>query len=230
MGYQVIHLIEAAYWIKDLDYSQLVEQCEQIYSGLAEDENCSGQICLTMSDVVREISSEDGWWPGEEAFHRPRYTYVPEAKISFEDALNTAALHMQDGGNWAVILYTAGGIRRPKRTMLYKWKKKLWVPLMLLAVKNINADPKFLESYTEEKNIFPVGMHYDVIERLKSYGIRWKKQEGILSGDFALCAALREINAMWEEEEENGVPLEKREQVWEEDIWELVRVYCGTLL
>lgn len=177
MKYQVIHMIEAAHWLDDLEYSQLVEQCEHIYSGLAADENCGKQICMTISDHVREIPSEDGWWPGESAFMRPRTAKGIEKKICFEDALNTAAEYMQEGGIWAVILYTDGGIRRPKRTMVHKWKKKLWVPLLLLAVKNIHADPKFLESYTESCNVFPVGMSYDVIEKLKVYGTEQQARE-----------------------------------------------------
>ena len=218
MGYRVIHLIEAAYWINDLEYSQLVEQCEQIYSGLTEDENCSRQICLTMSDVVREIPSEDGWWPGESAFVRPRYTYVPEAKICFEDALNTAAEFMQEGLNWAIILYTAGGIRRPKRTMLHKWKKYLWNRLLLLAVKNVHADPKFLESYTEECNVFSVGMSYDVIQVLKNYGKMNQSRE-----------LFHEMIMRTETEQQfvNGLGLTLEE--WEE-VWEIVRKSCGTLL
>ena len=218
MGYRVIHLIEAAHWISDLEYSQLVEQCEQVYSELAEDKNCSRQICLTMSDVVREIPSEDGWWPGEASFVRPRCINVPETKICFKEALNLAAEHMQKGVNWAIVLYTAGGIRRSKRTMLNKWKKNLWNRLLLLAVKNAHADSKFLESYTEECNVFSVGMSYDVIQKLKNYG------EMNHSKDLFHEMITRTEN---EEQPVNDLGLTLEE--WEE-VWELVRKTCGTLL
>ena len=209
MGYRVIHLIEAAYWLDDLEYSQLVEQCEHIYSGLTADENCSGQICMTISDRVRTIPSEDGWWPGEAAFRRPRF--AQGRKICFEEALNATSEHMQEGEMWAVILYTAGGIRRPKRTMLHKWKKKLWIPLLLLAVKTVHADSRFLESYTEGYNVFPVGMSSDVIEKVKGYGKTQQAREFLLP--------------VWKEMEEKELSLED----WEE-VWELIRKRVGTLL
>ena len=173
MGYNVIHIIEAVDWLEEIEYFRLVEQCRQTYRFLAEIDRCSHQICMMVSDKVKEIPTEQGAWPGEAAFRRPRRKKKlekQEQKICFEEALNAAAVHMKDGSEWILILYTAGAIRRSKRTMVNKWKKSLPVQPMLLAVKTEQADRAFLESYTAMHHVFSVEMQEDIKDWLGEYG------------------------------------------------------------
>ena len=173
MAYRVIHMIEAVEWLEELEYFRLVEQCRQTYRFLAEHEECSDQICMMVSDKVKEIPMEQGVWPGETAFRRPRKKKKPEKneqKICFEEALQAAAVHMKDGNEWIIILYTAGAIRRSKRTLVNKWKKSLPVQPMLLAVKTEHADHAFLESYTVMHQVFSVEMQEDIKGLLRDLG------------------------------------------------------------
>ena len=173
MGYNVIHMIEAADWMEELEYFRLVEQCRQTYRFLAEHEECSDQICMMVSDKIKEIPTEQGTWPGETAFRRPRKKKKPEKneqKICFEEALNAAAVHMKDGNEWILILYTAGAIRRSKRTLINKWKKSLPAQPMLLAVKTEHADHTFLDSYTAMHHVFSAEMQEDIKGLLRDHG------------------------------------------------------------
>ncbi len=172
MGYKVLHMIEAVDWLEEIEYFRLVEQCRQTYRFLAENDGCSRQICMMVSDKIKEIPTEQGTWPGEAAFRRSRRKKKAEKneqKICFEEALNAAAVHMKDGSEWILILYTAGAIRRSKRTLVNKWKKYLPVQPLLLAVKTGQADLAFLESYTAMHHVFSVEMQEDIKDWLGEY-------------------------------------------------------------
>jgi len=161
MGHKVIHMIEAVDWLEEIEYSRLVEQCRQNFCFLAGKKECVEQVCLIFSDKVKEIQTENGQWPGDAAFRRSKRKKRAEKndqKVCFEDALYASAVHMQEGDDWVVILYTAGAIKRSKRTMLTKWKKTLPVLPTLLAINTKNADSNFLMSYTEAEKTFYVGM------------------------------------------------------------------------
>lgn len=181
MAYQVIHMIEAADWLDESEYSRLVEQCGKIFRFLDENERCSGQVCMIFSDKVKEIRTENSHWPGESAFRRPRRKKKTEKTrqgVCFEDVLHASASYMQDSGEWVVILYTAGAVRRSKKTLLAKWKKSLPVQPILLAVKTEQADRSFLESYSAAENRFDVGMTEEVCIRLKEREIVSQKGKG----------------------------------------------------
>ena len=169
MGYKVIHLIEAVDWLEEIEYARLVEQCRQIFCYLAGNAECMEQVCLTFSDKVKEIQIDHGRWPGDTAFRRPRRRKKlekNEQKVCFEEALYAASAHMQSDEDWIVILYTAGAVKRSKRTMLTKWKKTLVTQPALLAVKTDRSDRSFLESYTETDKVFEAGMLEDAFQWL----------------------------------------------------------------
>ena len=173
MGYNVIHMIEAADWLEELEYFRLVEQCRQTYRFLAETDRCTEQVCMIFSDKVKTIKTEPGSWPGETAFRRPKNRKKIEhekQRVCFEEALYEAAEHMNVGGEWIIILYTGGAVRRSKRTMIGKWKKALKVRPTLLAIQSDQADTVFLESYTEEAHIFSVEEQGCLIQWLEKYG------------------------------------------------------------
>ena len=172
MGYNVLHMIEAVDWLEEIEYFRLVEQCRHTYRLLAENDGCSRQICMMVSDKIKEIPTEQGTWPSEAAFRRSRRKKKAEKneqKICFEEALNAAAVHMKDGSEWILILYTAGAIRRSIRTMVNKWKKSLPVQPMLVAVRTEQADLAFLESYTAMHHVFSVEMQEDIKDWLGEY-------------------------------------------------------------
>lgn len=169
MGYYVIHMLEAADCIEELEYSKLVEQCRQIHRFLSADEACTAQVCITFSDKAKEIQAGNGAWPGEAAFRRTKRrkkTEKNEQKICFEEALHVTIDYMEKEETWIIILYTAGAVKRSKRTILTKWKKALPVTPDLLAVKTEHADRNFLESYTEKGQVFEVGKTDEVIQWL----------------------------------------------------------------
>ena len=173
MGYNVIHMVEAADRLDEVEYFRLVEQCRQTYHYLAGNDKCNEQVCMMVSDKVKEVQTEHGSWPGETAFRRPRRRKTAEKneqKVCLEDALEAAGKHIRYGSDWIVILYTAGAIRRSKRTILGKWKRALPQLPILLAIKTEQADRTFLESYTEADHIFSIEMQDEVIRWLDEYG------------------------------------------------------------
>ena len=170
MTYDVIHLIENAALIDDLEYSRLIDQCEQIYRYCADRILCGTQEILTFSDRVTCISTGKASWPGEEAFIRKGSDSESASKrVYFRRALDEIARRQeQRSADWMIlIIYTGGCVKRSKRKVFNNWLWEIDTPVLEFAVATEHADEMFLDSFSDPVLVCETLPKSPMIEKLE---------------------------------------------------------------